>query len=180
MNQPPPSAACSKLTRRRIRRCTWRGRNGGFRQRVRRELQKTRRPRGDAAEPTLEPDGWLRHPPVSLRSVGRRSNTAQRKETKSCQPIPSDFTACSARRRRESIGRSSMPTPWPNGSPPTDLPARFTTWMPGSAAPTRCRSPISPPVTATPSVASIWSWCRPNAFATRTSLTIRTCQGKCR
>src|SRR5512134_808843 len=82
-------------------------------------------------------------------------NTTHQKEIKSCQQIPSGFTACFVRRPRESIGRSSMPTQWSNGFLRTDSPARSTIWMPGSAAPTGCRLRISPRDIATPSAERI-------------------------
>ena len=43
--------------------------------------------------------------------------------------------------------------------PPTGSPAKSTTWMRRSAAPTKCPSPTSPPVTGTPSGESTSSWC---------------------
>ena len=68
---------------------------------------------------------------------------------------PADFTRLAIHRRRHhvdqhrrlhrvppvassggSIGRSSMPMPWPSGFRRTDSPARFTTWTPKSAAAT--------------------------------------------
>ena len=58
--------------------------------------------------------------------------------------------------------------------------ARCTRWTPRSAAPTRCRSRISPAAKATRLVAPISNWCRTHACATRTSSTTRRCPEKCR
>ena len=98
----------------------------------------------------------------------------------SCPPTPSDFTACSVRRRSESIGRSSTPTQWSNGCRRTASPARSTIWMRKSAVPTRCRSRTSLRAIATLSAASISNWCPTNASATPTSSTTRTCPARCR
>src|ERR687891_1603540 len=99
---------------------------------------------------------------------------------KSCQDTLSSFTASSVRRQKKYIGRFSMETPCVNGFRRTGSPGKFTTWMPRSAAPTRCRSRTSAPARVTPSAASTSNWCQTNASVTRTDSTTRTCPEKCR
>src|SRR5436853_7920491 len=77
------------------------------------------------------------------------------KEPQPCQQTLSGFIAYSVRHLSESIGRSWMQMQWRNGFRQMDSPARFTTWIPGLAAPIRCRSRISPQDIATRSAESI-------------------------
>src|SRR5882762_9067689 len=69
--------------------------------------------------------------------------------------------------RSASIDRSWTLTQSPSGFRHTVSPARFTTWMPNSAAPTGWRLQTSRQATVTRLAASIVKWCHSKEFAIR-------------